>query len=448
MFATARRWLQSLWPENAQLASASIEIKLGWFAIAIFFGVFLFWAALAPMDAASVGSGVIAVSGNRQVVQHKDGGAVASLNVREGQYVKRGELLVKLAGGDVEALERSLAAQVVDLQAQQARLQAEGVDRTIQRPSEFTGLDPDSEHAANAAIDLQSQELSARRKALGDQKKIIAHQIDQLKAREKGLEDQIASDQTQDQITNDQLNGLRMLAARGFASQNRVRDLERAAAALEGDRARLQSEVAETREQMDPAQTQSLSLDSQNQKEVSDDLRTTNFTLNDLMPKLAAARDELAKTEIRAPVDGRIVGLTISSKGAVVEPGQKILEIVPDRAQLVIDARFAPREASDLQVGQACKVKLLTVQNRRVSPLKGSITWVSADSFEDQKTGAHFYTAQVEIPKSEFDIIRRADDGVKPGLPVDIMVSRRKRTLLEYLLEPLNQALWKTFRES
>jgi HlyD family secretion protein len=426
------------------------EKRIGWTAAILFFAALFLWGSLVRLDAAANASGVIAVSGSRQAVQHKDGGNVAAIFVKEGQSVKRGDLLIQLAGDDTQAVADSLQAQVIDLQAQRARLIAERDGGDMVMPAAFTQLKGDDAVQADHAFALQKNELATRRHQLVDQQLILHQQVGQLGARITGLRNQIKSNGVQSQLLGDQLKGMQELQRKGFASMNTVRDLQRSSAAIDGDTSRLAATVAETQEQVAENERQAHSLTSQRQQDVSEEMRTTEFSLSDLLPKLVAAKEAMQKTQIRAPVSGQVVGLQILSIGSVVTPGQKLLEIVPDKMGLVIEARVSPNDADDLHVGQKAEVRVTAFHDRGLPVINGTISRVSADSFEDQRTGAPYFTMQAVVGPDELAKLANASgnaDRLKPGLPVEVLVPLRKRTLLQYIVEPLDQALWRSMRE-
>lgn len=425
------------------------ERRLGWLLVLLFFGLFLGWAAFVRLDAAAYAGGAVAVSGNRQAVQHDQGGIVAALRVREGQRVAQGQVLVELAGSETRALERSLAAQVIALQAQRARLTAQLTGMAFAPPLGFAALQGDDRVEAERAMALQRRELAAGETALTDQRVVVAQQGAQLVSRSIGIREQLRAIAQQQRLLDDELRGMRALAAKGFASENRIRALERSAAALEGEAGRLRASDAEVREQIGEKQFQSQSLTSGDRQQLTDLLRTTEFTLNDLIPKLSAARAALANTQIRAPASGQVVGLTVHTVGGVIGAGERLMEVVPERAALVIQARILPDDADDLFVGQRAEVRIPALHARTMPAIVGTISRLSADSFEDQRTGARYYTGEVLVAEAELATMRRYGGGreIKPGLPVEILVPLRRRTLLQYLLEPLNQTLWRSFRE-
>ncbi|MEP7350095.1 MAG: HlyD family type I secretion periplasmic adaptor subunit [Sphingorhabdus sp.] len=429
---------------------AGRETRYGWIIILAFFGIFLGWALFIRMDAAAYATGSIAVSGNRQVVQHREGGTVAQINVREGQRVKQGQVLIILAGADVVAAERSLASQVIGLQAERARLIAEkNGSATIQLPAEFAILDGADQIEAARAMALQQNTLQARRSTMSSQKSVLGQQSAQSSARIKGIQDQISANRRQTVLFGEELESLRSLAGRGFVSINRIRALERADAALTGDTANLTANIAATREQIGEARMQMLTLDSQNDKDVSESLRAVEFSLNEILPKLNAAKEQLARTMIRAPASGQVVGLKVFTVGGVIAPGDTLLEIVPERVKLVVQAQISPSDADDLYVGQAAEIRIAALQNRSLPVLTGKVTRLSADSFLDERTGQHFFTAEVSADPATLAKFGASVGGgrIKAGLPVEVIVPVRKRTLFQYLIEPLDQTIWRTFRE-
>ncbi|RZJ81741.1 MAG: HlyD family efflux transporter periplasmic adaptor subunit [Brevundimonas sp.] len=185
-------------------------------------------------------------------------------------------------------------------------------------------------------------------------------------------------------------------------------------------------------------------------EEVADQLRQIEVSLNELQPRLAATRDEIARAQVRAPATGRVIGLSTFTVGGVIQGGQTLMEIVPDDARLVIDARVSPNDADDLAVGQPTQIRFAAFHERALPILHGKLEKVSPDAFTDEQSGRSFFRAQVSVPASELQRLR--EGGVtrplQPGLEVEVVVPTRKRTALSYLIEPLTHTLWKSGREA
>jgi HlyD family secretion protein len=158
----------------------------------------------------------------------------------------------------------------------------------------------------------------------------------------------------------------------------------------------------------------------------------------------------VANATIRAPVSGSVVGLSVFSAGSVIGPGQRLMEIVPDAAPLVVEARLSPNDIADVSLGQEAQIRLFALHDRTLPILMGKVTQVSADAFNDERTGARYFTVEVTVPVNQVIALRKAEgktSGIRPGLPVQVMISLRKRTALEYLLEPLTQSMWTSLHE-
>ncbi len=427
------------------------EIMMGVGIAAAFFVGFLGWAAMTPLDAGAYASGVVAVSGNRQAVQHRDGGTVTAVYVVEGATVTKGQMLVEIGAGEIRANERGLAGQVLTLLAQRARLVAER-DRkaSIVYPPEFVNLSPEDRIIALDVMNLQQLQFQARRDSILTQKGVLEQRILQLNEQIAGSDRQLVANREQQRLIGEETTGMKSLADQGYAPVNRVRALERNQAQLVGEEGALVAQIARSREAIGEARLQSISLDRQVVEEVAGQLRDVQVQLDELQPKLQATRDQLARATVRAPASGKVVGLTTFTVGGVVSPGQVLMEVVPGDKALVIQAMINPNDADDLKIGQSTQIRFTALHDRSLPILRGVLTKISADSFTDEKSGQQFFRAEISVPEDEMIKIRKVRGprtGIGPGLPVEVVVPLRKRNALQYLTEPLFQTFWKTGRE-
>lgn len=427
------------------------DIRMGLVIAALFFLLFLGWAAFTRLDAAAYAPGTLVVSGQRQSVQHRDGGVVGRIHVREGQRVERGQLLVELAAAEVRAQERALASQAIRLLAQRARLEAEQLGRnTITSPVQFASLQPEDREEAALALKLQQTELSARSAVLAAQRGALGQRVAQSGQQGKGYGEQAVAAREQLRLINDQIAALKPLADKGFVSQTRMRELERARAELQGQGGQYSASVAQTRGAARESELQVLEAERSFRERTASELREVETSLGEILPKWTAARDQLERTAIRAPATGAVVGLSVFTPGGVITPGQKLMDIVPERAPLVVQAHIAPDDADDLHVGQRALVKFSGLHERTLPNLEGKLTRLSADSFTDEKTGQSYFTGEVIVPYEQLQIIRQyrgKDFALRAGMPVQVLIPLRKRTALDYALEPLIGSFWASFRE-
>jgi HlyD family type I secretion membrane fusion protein len=437
-------------PEHSEAGNPSREIRAGAAVAIAFFVLFLGWAALVPLDAGVNAPGTIAVSGNTQTVQHKEGGVVTAINVREGQHVHAGEVLVELAAPDLKASERALTSDYLTLLAQRARLLAE---RTGQRdfapPPEFANLSGDDRVIASQVLAMQRSEMHARTGSVSAQQSVLGQRASELVQQQSGYTSQRASLIEQQRLIGEELAGLKSIAEKGFASINRVRELEREQAELKGRQASMEAEFARAGEGIGETHMQSLSVSRDRLQQVESDLKDTQAKLSETLPKLVATREQLQHSLVRAPVTGQVVGLQLFTIGGVVAPGQKLMDIVPDGRELVIQAQLKPTDADDAFPGQKAQIRFLSIHNRSLPLFTGKVRTVSADSFTDEKTGRTYFKTEIVVPQSELNKVRSVlgNGELRPGLPVDAVLAVRKRTALDYLLEPLTGALWRSGHE-
>lgn len=427
------------------------DMRTGIIIAFLFFIVFLGWAAFARLDAAAYAPGRLTVEGQRQSVQHRDGGVIGAIFVKEGQHVRQGQPLMELAAADVRAQARMYSAQYIGLQAQRARLLAEQLGAGhVEWPAEFATLQGQEKEDAQEAIKLQTTQFDSRASVLTAQTGVLREQAGQVQETARGYRSQLAASTEQARLIGEELDSLRDVADKGFVSKSRIRALERARADLQGQEGQYSASIARSGAEAGENRLKALEAEKAYRERAASELRDVEFSLNEIAPKYRAAKDQLARLEIRAPATGIVVGLSVFTVGGVIAPGQKLMDIVPDHAGLVIEARISPEDIDDLKVGQDAQIRFNSLHERDLPIMDGRITRLSADSFQDEKTGQSFYTGEITVPSKELDIIRnrRGEDfNLKAGMPVQVLVPLRARTALQYALEPLTQSLWLSFRE-
>lgn len=430
--------------------SPGTAIRVGALVAILFFVVGLGWAAFARLDAAASGEGQVTVSGNRRTVQHRDGGIVKAMAVRDGDHVTAGQVLFRLEGAEVAASERALAASVIDLLAQRARLEAEVAGRAIVWPAEFATATGADRRLIARAQSLQLAQLRSRGASLAASDQILRQQAAEVARQTSGFNAQAQASARQRASLAQQLESTKKLADEGYVSRNTVRAIERSIQQLEGADADYSSRSAAAREQIGQTSAQRVQTRRRQVEEAAASLRDTQFQLNEMQPKWAAAREQLARTEIRAPVSGTVVGLRVFTVGGVIQAGQPILDIVPDAAPLIVRANFAPGDIDGVVAGRPAEVKFLSLHDRGLPILTGTVHSISADSLRDEASGRSYFSAEIAVPHDQIAriaAVRGGDTGIRAGVPVAVMVPLRRRTALQYLLDPLTEAFSRSFHE-
>lgn len=434
----------------AEIAEPRSDIRRAGIVAALFFLVFLGWAAIARLDAAAIAPGTLTVSGQRQAVQHRDGGVVGTIAVKDGQKVAKGQLLLRISAPEVQAQERALTSQAIRLLAVRARLEAEQAGRSIATPVEFAMLADADRAEAMRVLALQGTERGARAATLAARSGALSARVGQSGSQGQGYGSMADASAAQIRLLDEQIEQYRPLAEKGFISETKMRELERARAALEGQRAQYTALVAQSRGAAAESGLQRVEAGQSFREQIGADLRAVEIQLAEVLPKLTAAREQVARTEVRAPASGTVVGLSVFTPGGVVAPGQRLMDIVPDNQPLVVTAKFSPQDADDLRVGQAAEVRFSGIKDRSVGALYGKLTRFSADAFVDERTGAEYFTGEVEVPRKELERLKAQDAALqlRAGLPAQIYVTLRRRTALQYLLEPLFDQFWGAMSES
>jgi HlyD family secretion protein len=423
------------------------ELRIGAAVAFAFFVVFLGWAAFAPLDAAAFANGQLQVSGQRQSVQHREGGIVSAIRVKEGQKVRAGEVLIELDGGEVRAQENAMASQMVNLLLQRARLEAEQQGTSVVVwPTAFGDVNAPADLVAQS-LKVQEGEFRARRSLLLAQQNVLTKQAQESAQTAGGYGAQMRSSVEQERLITEELDALRTVADKGFVSKSRIRALERAKADLAGQGGQYRASVAEAHLAANANQLRQIEADRAYRERATTELKEVSATLDALTPKYRAARDQLERLQIRSPATGTVVGLSIFTVGGVIGGGQRLMDIVPEKAELVVAAKLSPNDIDDVAVGDQAELRFSGMHDRNMPILMGKITRISADAMNDQKNGSSFYTAELKVGPAEMQKLKdvRGPNFVLPaGAPVEAIIPVRKRTALQYAFEPLLSTLRKS----
>ncbi|MFM5884173.1 MAG: HlyD family type I secretion periplasmic adaptor subunit [Novosphingobium sp.] len=426
------------------------EVRRGLWIAGGFFVALLGGAALIPLDAGASAAGIVAVSGSRQLVQHREGGILTRLAVQEGALVHAGDVLAVVSQSSLTADERSLSGEVITLLAQRDRLRAQLAGRSdFAEPFEFAALPPEDRKLADDAMLGQRQVLRAQSQSLAAQRSVLGQRADQSRSTISAADFQAKANREQRRIIGDELAGMKELEKRGFVSKNRIRELERAAAQLDGDYGALGADMSRSQQQIGETHMQSASLGSQQIERAAQDLREVQVRLAEIQPKLVAAREQLDRALVRAPATGHIVDLKVHTVGGVITPGEVLMQIVPDDRQLVIQAKMPPGDTDSVHVGMTAQVRFSSLHDRNLPALDGQISRLSADAMEDERSGAHYFSIEVVVPSSQLDRIRslHGENAIRAGIPAEVLVPLRPRSALSYLLDPILNTFWRSGRE-
>ena len=408
--------------------------RLGWLLMLGGFLGFLGWAALAPLDKGVAVSGKVMVSGHRKVVQHPSGGIVERIDVRDGDKVAAGQVLIRLKETPLLGQAQSLRSQFYGSLASEARLNAErdGV-ASVSFPTELTALASEPEVASNLA--LQRQLFDSRRQALLLDQQGIDESIAGAEAQLRGVRDSQASKVLQRTALTEQLQGLRELAREGYIPRNRLLDSERVYAQVLGSISEDYGRIGQLQRQVLEMRLKIRQLAEEYQKEVRTQLADTRVRTEDLRNRLASAEFELANSQLRAPVAGIVVGLDVFTEGGVIKPGQALMEIVPQGEPLLVEARVPVELADKVHAGLPVELMFSAFSQSTTPRVAGEVMLVSADRQVDERTDEPYYTLRAQV--TEAGMAQLAGLQIRPGMPVEAFVRTGERSMLNYLFKPL-----------
>lgn len=421
-------------------------ILSGFATLALLLGGFGLWSVSSQISGAVVATGQIEVDQSRQIVQHPDGGVVETVAVREGQAVAAGELLLRLDGSAMQSELDIVETQLFEAMSRRARLEAERDDApAILTPAELADAaarDPDIAEL----LDGQSRLFEARRDTLLKQIEQLGKRAEQAKAQTDGIEAQRVAGERQLDLIRSELDDTRSLMDKGLAQMSRVTALEREEAGLMGQLGELAALRARTEGQITEIELESLRLAAARREEANEQLRDVTSAELELRERYRALAERIARLEIRAPVSGLVLGLRVTTPRAVIRPADPVLYLVPQDRPLVISVRVSPYNVDEVHLDQDVRLVLPGVQGRLMPEITGRVSVVSADAFTDDTTGQSFYRAEILLDPSE--MAKLEGQPLLPGMPVEAFIQTGDRTPLAYLLQPLTDYFRRAFRET
>lgn len=421
---------------------------MGWIvviAITVFFGG---WAGFAPLEKAVIAPGSVMVGSNRKTIQHLEGGIISEILVRDGDQVQQGDKLIRLEGKSAVARQQSLVWHLKVEKTTEARLLAEQLGK---KEIEFKGKifeNPDKD--LKKIMEEQQGLLDVRMQAFEETIDIGKRKKGQFQSKINGYVAERNSTKEQIRLIEDELATVQQLFEKGLESKPRLTALQRKKAELQGRIGTLTSAIAETKEKISENELNITNYRTKFLNEVAEKLKETKSKIADLEDNLYASSDVYKRREIIAPQSGIVTGLRYHTVGGVIKPGEPILDIVPQDENLVIDAKLNPIDIDIVKQGDLARVMLSAYKTRSIPRVKGTVTYVSPDRFQDEATGEFYYKLTVEITEEELAKLKDYAENIElyPGMPAEVFIVTGATTLLQYLISPIKDMVRKGMRES
>ncbi|MDG2338228.1 MAG: HlyD family type I secretion periplasmic adaptor subunit [Gammaproteobacteria bacterium] len=425
------------------LVDTNMEVpkRVGLTILFLVFGVFGVWSAVAPLDGAARAPGTVMVKSYSQVVQHLEGGIISEIMVRDGDRVTAGEPLLTIDNTQAQAQLEIANAQFIGLKAREARLMAER-DK-LDRVSYPTDLDSGI-NGVRQEIEAQDEIFRSQKAALEGSVDVLEQRIEQLQSKLIGLAALKASKEELAASFSEELADVEALLSQGFSDKQKLRELERAVATLEGEAAELSANISSTEVQIGETRLQIIQTEHEFHNDVVNQLGETQTGLNDSNERVNALGDIVRRTVVRAPVAGIVTGMQFHSVNGVIGPGTPIASIVPQNEELIVEAQVSPNDIDRVALGMEATIRF-SAFGSSVPTITGKLINLSADRLVDEQTGMPYYQSQIEVTEEG-----RADLGnlvLLPGMPAEVFITTGSRTFLQYLFKPFTNALARTFIE-
>jgi protease secretion system membrane fusion protein len=409
--------------------------RLGWLVLAIGFGGFLLWAALAPLDQGVPAGGQVVVTGNRKTVQNLGPGMVQAILVKDGDEVKGGDVLVRLDPTQARSQFEVARSQWFVVKAAEARLLADAQGSSeIVFPDEL--LKEKGDPRAASAMAVQTQLLRSRQAGLQAELGAMKNMLAGLQSSAKGLEATRRAKEEQTKLLLEELKGLRELATDGYLPRNRLSEQERLLAQLSGAISEDLGNLGRTQQSIGEVRMRMVARQQEYEKEVESGLADVQKEASSLDSRLTGLAFELANTEVRAPSEGIVVGLSIHTVGGVLAQGTPLMDVVPKNEPLRIDVQIPTMLIDKVRLGLPVDITFPAFNQRTTPQIPGEFVQVAADATTDpQGKIPPFYRGQVVVTEAGMKKLKTHE--IKAGMPAEVFIKTGERTMLNYLFKPM-----------
>jgi len=419
------------------------------FGVGIIVAVFVVlggWMALAPLASAAVSIGMVSADLNKKTVQHLEGGIVEEILVKNGDFVKEGQILVKFQNTNASAQLDILKNQYMEMVALESRLESQ-----IAESHELVLSDAVKQLEQNKALETiiatQKQIFDLKQKMIKNDELITEQRIAQLMNYKDGINSLVSSKASRLKSIEEEIGEWKVLFAEQLVDKLKLRELTREKTMIEGDIANSKAEIAKASEQISELKSQLLARKKDVQDKIFSELVSVKNELSGVKSKLVAAQDTTQRLVVKAPIAGYVVGMEMHTVGGVIPAGKTILDIVPENSKLIIVTRVETKDIDKVHPKLLADIRFSAFDTRNTNVIEGSVVHVSADALVDQKSGMPYYEAKIELTSKGYEQVKGYNFNLVAGMPAEVMIKIENRTVLDYIVKPLSDMVSRSFNE-
>lgn len=431
-------------PINTEKSLRSTQL-LGYGSFVAMLAIFGAWTAFASLNGAVIAPATIVAETYSKKVQHREGGNVLKILIKDGDAVEAGQDLVLLDPTEIKAELGIVTNQLNELSIKKVRLSS-------QRDGSMKLELPVSMHASvedpvvMEILTGQRHLLESTLQTATSKKEQLKEQLGQLKDQIVGVGAQITSNKKQMNLIGSELDNLRKLQKQGLVPASRVSAMDREAARLDGELGQLAASKASADAKIAEVKLQVIQVDEEVRNLALTELRDVDARIAELEQRKVTAAARLSRMSIKAPITGTIYQLAVHTDGGVVGPGETLMMIVPEADELVLQAQVTPNDIDNVHMGQAAQIRF-NAFNARIAPeISAEVTQVAADTSRADAQSAPFYAIRLTISATE--LAKLGENKLKPGMSAEAFIQTESRSPFWYLIQPLMDQFSHAMRES
>lgn len=416
----------------------------------IFYGVILFvgflvWGLIAPINGAVIATGIIKIDFNRKTIQHLEGGIIKEINVREGSFVKKGQPLLVLEDVNTSAQVNILTDRFQSALAKEARLIAQKkYAKEIVFPEKLLAS---TDEKVKNLLRNETELFNSKRKSYLDQIDLLNQEIEQTKSQIESLESEVEAIKASIGYIKKRLSASTKLQEKGYGEQSKIWEQEQLLAEKRERIGAQQANISVAYSKITETRLRIITQENSYTQDADDQLKELQKEILEIQELLRPAQYAFDRSVVIAPLDGQVINLQVNTIGGVIGAGADLMEIIPIKNELIIEAKINTGDIDNVHLNQAAHIQLSAYNSRTTPLLEGRVIYISGDVLEDVvNRGEFYYLCHIQ---GSVESLKQLPENIilYPGMPISAFIQTRARTFVDFILEPIVDNMRRSLRE-